>query len=86
MIDTSQILIIAAITVMTVLLTVIGIQLIFILRDIRDILKKVKNITNEFESLGFGISGSFGEVLGFFAGAKKLFEVIDHVTKTKKSK
>lgn len=86
MIDTSQILIIAAITVMTVLITVIGIQLIFVLREVRQILKKVNTITSQLEDIGMGLSGSFSEVVGFVGGIKKLLQVIDYVSDGRKKK
>ena len=86
MIDTSQILIVAAITVMTILLTVIGIQLIFILRDVRHIIKRADMLTMELEKIGVNISDSYGEVIGFASSIKKLFHVIDYVSERKKSK
>ena len=86
MIDTSQILIVAAITVMTVLLTIIGIQLIFILRDVRNILKRVNGVTAELEKIGLGITGSYGEVIGFVSSIRKLFSIAEYVSDRKKSK
>jgi hypothetical protein len=86
MIDTSQILIVAAITVMTVLITVLGIQLIFIFKDVRQILKRVNTMTAELEKMGMNLSGSYTEILGFVGSVKKLLSVLDYVSERKKSK
>ncbi|MFN3967022.1 MAG: threonine--tRNA ligase, partial [Endomicrobiia bacterium] len=49
---TSQIILISAITVMTVILTVVGIQLIFVLKELRTFLGKANNIIEELEKKG----------------------------------
>lgn len=86
MTDTTQLLLIAAITVMTVLLTIIGIQLIFVLRDVRTMLSKFNTIAEEFEKVGLDISHGYSEIMGFAASFKKLFFVIDLLSKKKKHK
>lgn len=86
MIDTSQILIVAAITVMTVLVTVLGIQLIFIFRDLRQILKRVNTFTSELEKVGINLSGSYTEIIGFVGSIKRLMSIIDYASERKKSK
>lgn len=84
MIETSQILIIVAISAMTVILTIIGIQLIFVLADLRKLLVRVNKIVLEFERVGMSLNHGFGEVSGFLSGVKNLFFVFDLLSKKKK--
>lgn len=86
MVDTSQILIVAAITVMTVILTVIGIQIIFILKDVRKLLSQTANIVTQIEKVGFNLTHGYGEIIGFVSGMKKMITVIDHISEKKKNK
>lgn len=86
MIDTSQILIVAAITVMTVILTVIGVQLIFVLRDVRVLLEKVNGIVAEVEKIGLNIGQGYSEVMGFVSGVKNVFLLTDYLAQKKKKK
>lgn len=86
MTDTTQLLLIAAITIMTVLLTVIGIQLIFLLREVRALLAKFNTITSEFEKVGLDMSHGYSEIMGFVTSFKKLFFIIDLLSKKKKHK
>ncbi len=86
--DATQLLLSVVLTVTTILLVVIGIQLIFILRDFRKTIKKVNGIIEEFEKIGMNVEHGFSEVTGFFQGAKTLFKIIDiiHSKKNAKSK
>lgn len=86
MIDTTQILLISAITIITIILTIIGIQLIFILKDLRIFLHTVNKITHEIEKIGDGFENGYHEFIGFFVGIKKFLKIIDYVSdkKTKK--
>lgn len=86
MVDTSQILIAAAITVMTVVLTVVGIQLILTLKDIRKLIVRVDTILAQIERAGFNITHGYGEILGFITGIKKLLSAVDHVSKKASTK
>ncbi len=86
MVDTTQVLLIASITVMTVILTIIGIQLIFVLRDFRSLLTKVNNIVDELEKVGMNVGSGFSEVMGFVSSFKKLFFIVDLLAKKKKGK
>ncbi|HLL60300.1 MAG TPA: hypothetical protein VK338_01155 [Candidatus Nitrosocosmicus sp.] len=83
-IDTTQILLISAVTIMTIILTIVGIQLIFILRDVRILLTKVNNMVHDFEKLGSNFTHGYSEVLGFFSGVKNIFHLIDTLSKHKK--
>lgn len=83
-IDTTQILLISAITILTIILTIVGIQLIFILRDVRVMLTRINGIVNEVEKMGTGLTHGYSEVLGFFSGVKNIFTLVDVLSKKKK--
>lgn len=86
--DTTQLLLTVVLTVTTILLVIVGVQLIFVLRELRIILKKVNGIIEAFEKVGGSVEHGFSEFLGFFAGLKSLFKVVDiiHAKKNGKSK
>jgi hypothetical protein len=86
MIDTTQIILISAITVMTVILTVVGIQLIFVLKELRNFLGKANNIIAELEKIGINAGHGYSEIIGFFSGLKKLFFIVDLLAKKKAKK
>lgn len=86
MLDSSQILIIAAITIMTAILTVIGAQLILVLKDIRKLLSRVNAIIDTVEQVGFNITHGSAEIIGFITGVKKMLTVIDTVSERSKKK
>lgn len=87
MLDSSQILIVAAITIMTAILTIVGIQLILVLKEVRQGMKRVNGIIDSVEKIGFSITHGSAEIIGFITGVKKLLTVIDTVSEhTKKKK
>lgn len=86
--DTTQLLLSVVLTVTTVLLIVVGIQLIFVIREFRRTLRKVNEIIEGFEKIGTSFEHSFSELTGFVAGVKTLFKIVDvlHAKKNSKSK
>jgi hypothetical protein len=86
--DTTQLLLTVVLTVTTILLVVIGIQLVFLLKEVRKTVKKVNGIIEGFEKVGGSVEHGFNEILGFFAGIKTIFKVVDviHNKKNGKSK
>lgn len=85
--DSTQLLLTVVLTVTTILLVVIGIQLIFVLKELRKTLKKVNEIIDNFEKVGLSLEHSFSELTGFVSGLKTIFKVIDlfHAKKNAKS-
>jgi hypothetical protein len=83
-IDTTQILLMSAITILTVILTIVGIQLIFILRDARVMLTKLNSMVNELQKMGINVTHGYSDILGFFSGVKNVLSVIDAVSKKTK--
>ncbi|OGK31455.1 hypothetical protein A3B02_01890 [Candidatus Roizmanbacteria bacterium RIFCSPLOWO2_01_FULL_42_14] len=86
MLDSSQILIIAAITIMTAILTVIGVQLILVLKDIKKILGRVNALIDAIEGIGFSITHGSAEIIGFITGVKKLLGIVDAIAEKSKRK
>jgi hypothetical protein len=86
--DTTQLLLTVVLTVTTILLVVVGIQLVFLLKEVRKTVKKVNGIIEGFEKVGGSVEHGFNEILGFFAGIKTMFKVVDviHNRKNGKSK
>lgn len=84
--DTTQLLLSATLIVTTVFLIVVGIQLIFVLRELRSALKKVNLIVEGFEKIGVGIEHSYNEIVGFLSGFKSLLKIIDAITHRKNGK
>jgi len=79
--DTTQLLLTVVLSVSTILLIIIGIQLIFALREIRFTLKKVNAIVDGFEKLGISFEHNFSEVFGFVGAVKTIFKTLDLLTK-----
>lgn len=75
--DTTQLLLTVVLTVTTILLIIVGIQLIFVLREVRRILTKANAVIASFEEAGAGLTHGLGELQGFLGGLKTVFKVID---------
>ncbi|MFQ5452168.1 MAG: hypothetical protein ACE5DQ_01255 [Candidatus Paceibacterota bacterium] len=86
MVDINQVLILSAIAVMTVILAVIGVQLILLLRELRKSIAKINNIVSELEKIGMNVSHGYSEVTGFVTGLTKLFQIAEFVAGRKKKK
>ena len=85
--DTTQLLLTVVLTLTTVLLVVVGIQLVFVLKELRRALQKINGIIDNFEKVGVSVEHSFSELTGFISGLKTIFKVIDlfHAKKNAKS-
>ncbi len=81
--DTTQLLLSTTLIVTTIFLIIVGIQLFFVLRDIRKSLNKVNEIIEGFEKVGSGMEHGWQEVLGFFGGLKSFFRVLDVIHRKK---
>ncbi len=86
--DTTQLLLTVVLTVTTIILVIIGIQLIFILRDLRKIIKRVSFFAEGLEKLGLSVEHGWSEMIGFVSGLKTMFKVVDilHAKRNGKSK
>lgn len=63
--ETVQIIVIVALSVSTILLTIIGIQLIILLKEIQGIVKRVTSISNGFSFVSHLFEKSVTDVEGF---------------------
>lgn len=77
MTNAGQILIIAAISILTLVTTVIGIQIMLILRDVRHVSSRAHAVLNSFEKLGTNIATGSTEVVGFISGLKSVLQVVE---------
>jgi uncharacterized protein YoxC len=84
--DTTQLLLTIVLSLSTILLIIIGVQLIFVLRELRKALGNVNRIVEGFDSLGSGLHGGLSEMTGFLNGFKTLFKVIEFVVSKKDEK
>lgn len=84
--DTTQLLLTVVLTITTILLVVVGIQFIFVLREVHKIVKKINGIIEGFEKVGGSVEHGFAEILGFFTGIKTMFKVVDVIHNKKNGK
>ncbi|KXK09103.1 MAG: hypothetical protein UZ21_OP11001000156 [Microgenomates bacterium OLB22] len=77
MYDPTQIVILVSVSLLTIILVVLGIQLFFILRDVKRILHRVENLTNTLEQFGVSLQGGYSEVVAFVMGVTKLFQIVE---------
>lgn len=84
--DTTQLMLTVVLSVTTILLIIIGVQLIFVLRDIRRLLKRTNTIIEGFEKVGVGLEHGMGELQGFVTGFRTLYKIIDVVHSKKHDK
>jgi hypothetical protein len=82
--DTIQIVLIIVLTVSAVIMTIVGIQLIFILYQARSILSQATKIMKGFDSVGTGLQHGLGELTGFVNGFKTIMKIIELYNNRKK--
>lgn len=81
--DTTQILLIVVVTVLTILLTVIGIQVVYILVEVRKSAQKVNEMLDDATEVTGGISRSFSGMSGLVAGLKSGLSIVSWFGKKK---
>lgn len=81
--DPIQILLIVVLTLSTIFLTVIGIQLLSVLSEFRKTLQNVNKIVDSFDSLGVGLHQGLSEATGFINGFKTLLKAVELFTHKK---
>lgn len=84
--DSTQLLLTIVLSLSTILLIVIGLQLIFLLKELRQAIKNANKIIEGFESVGVGLEHGLAEVGGFINGFKALLKIIEHTHKKKNEK
>jgi len=81
MTDTYQILLTSVISVLTVLLTLIGIQLFLILNEVRNILKKTNNMVDDASKVTHAVVQPIQEASTFLTGLKNGLGVVNKIKK-----
>lgn len=71
MLDPTQTLLVAVITTLTILLTIIGIQVVQILKEVKKTLEKVNGMLDKSDHLLTSIAEPLEEMSDFFSGLKK---------------
>ncbi len=84
MTETTQILLIAVITILTILLTVIGIQIVYILKEVRKTIEKVNKILEDAGVASESFSKSIAGFSGLTSGLKTAFTLFGLLKKEKK--
>jgi len=82
--DTTQLLLIITLGTTTVFSVIIGIQLIFLLKEMQVTLKNANKIVSGFEEIGTNVEHGFHEVAGFVNGFKAILKVFE-IFSTKKN-
>jgi hypothetical protein len=75
--ENTQILLTIILSLSTIILVIIGIQLIFILNDLRKILIKINLIIEGFEKIGLSFEHGLEEIIGFISGFKVVLKFFD---------
>jgi len=75
--DTIQILLIIVLSISTIILTVVGIQLVIIMQSVRKVLGRTNKILDGFDAIGTGLKHGIGEATGFINGFKTIMKIID---------
>ena len=88
MINLTQVILVVVITTLTILLTFIGIQVVYILKDLRETLQKVNKIVGQAESLTAAISKPITGISSLVEGIQsslKIAELLGYVKKNAKN-
>ena len=70
MIDSVQLILLLVIITLTVLLVILGVQVFYILRDLRQTVKKTNKILENADSITEGIQGPITAISSFVLGSK----------------
>ncbi len=84
--DTTQLLLSIVLTIAAVFLVIIGIQLVFVLKELRQALANANKIIQGFEAIGSGLDHGLSEIIGFINGFKSITKIIDSITHHKNEK
>lgn len=84
MTDVNQAILISSVAVITVILTIIGIQVAFIFREMRYTVQKINKILDDAGMVSHTMSKSVKELSGFSAGLKSALNVFSMFRSEKK--
>lgn len=75
--DTIQILLIIVLSISTIFLTVVGVQLVLVLYQFKKTLQFINKIIQGFDAIGVGLKHGLGEATGFINGFKTIMKIVD---------
>jgi len=84
MIDNTQLLLIAVVTVLTALLTIIGVQVFFILREIRESIKKFNKIIDDAGTISESIAQPIASLSSSITGVSGVAGLLGWLSQRKK--
>jgi hypothetical protein len=83
--ETLQIVIVASLSISTILITVIGVQLILLIKELRTTVKRVNYVANGFAHISKSLEKSLTEVNNLAGGAKFVTGLISRIISRKDS-
>ena len=75
--DTIQILLIIVLSISTLFLTIVVIQLVLVLKSLKKTLDNANKIIAGFDAIGIGLKHGIGEATGFINGFKTILKIVD---------
>ena len=84
--DTFYFLLTGVIGVLTIILAIIGIQVVYILRECRRTIEKINKILSDMGRASEKVSNSLSEVMGITSGIKTILKVFNLFSKGRKKK
>lgn len=84
MIDNTQILLVAVVTVLTALLAIIGVQVFFILREIRESIKKFNKIIDDAGTISGSIAQPIASLSNSITGVSGIAGLLGWLSQRKR--
>lgn len=81
MTDSTQILLIVIVSILTLLLTIVGVQIFLILVEVKNILKKTKEMLDDAKRLTQAVVEPVEEASSFMMGLKNGFGLVKKIKK-----
>ena len=81
MTDSTQVLLIIVISILTVLLTIVGVQIFLILVEVRNILKKTTSMLDDAKKVTHAVVEPVEEASSFLTGLKSGFGIMKKIRK-----
>lgn len=75
--DTMQILLLIVLSITTIFLMVVGVQIVLLLNELKKTLATVNKIVKGFDTIGMGLQHGLGEATGFINGLKTIMKIVD---------
>lgn len=83
--ETVQIVIVAALSISTILVTIIGIQLILLLKTVHTVIRRAENLVNGVGNFATTLSNSFADMDHIVQGVRLVTGLVSKFTKSRKS-